>query len=186
MGMRSNKALKKYVGFIVIVLSYLAIISFLLLIQYYRVPKWKLFIDHFIKASTLQVVAAAASAYLLYSKRDKIFSLIKTDTVRYIILFITSLLGVYFKLQIIEIILFFYAIYAILFINSSMEENRFYKSTSKLTSHILDAFFDVESRTPALIALLLLVFIPLLLIFKKTSAAETTAVYVYYLLVTTV
>jgi hypothetical protein len=181
-----SKTSKKYVAFGEIVLSYLAVISFFLLIQYSRAPKWRLFIDHFIKASTLQIVAAVASAYLLYSKRDKILSLIKTDTVRYSLLFITALLGVYFKLPFIEIILFFYAVYAILFINSSIKITRFYQSTGKLTQHILSALFDVESRTPALIALILIVIITVLMMLKKVSAAETTAIYVYYLLVITV
>src|SRR3990172_9733296 len=105
MVMHSNKVLKKYAGFIEIVLSYLVVLSFLLLIQYYRAPKWKLFIDHFIKASTLQIVGAVASAYLLYTKRSNIASLIKTNTVRYIILTTTALLGVYFKFRIMEIII---------------------------------------------------------------------------------
>ena len=184
--MNSNKLLKKYVGLGEILLTYVAVISFLLLIQYNRAPKWKLFIDHFFKASTLLIIAVAASAYLLYSKRFKILSLIKTDTFRYIMLSATALLGVYFKFQFMEIIIAFYAVYAILFFNSSIEEAGLYQSTRKLTDYILKAFFDVESRTPALIALILLVFIPLLLMFKKNSAAETTAVYVYYLLVMTV
>src|SRR3990172_4716686 len=98
--MNANKILKKYVDLGEIVSSYLAIISILLLIQYNRAPKWKLFIDHFFKASTLQIIAVAASAYFLYSKRFKILSLIKTNTVRYIILITTALLGVYFKFKI--------------------------------------------------------------------------------------
>lgn len=184
--MHFNKLLKRYVGFGEIVFSYIAIISFLLLIQYYRAPKWKVFIDHYYRLSTLIILFIVSSLFLVYAKRRELSRILKNDVVRYGIFPLAAAAGLYFKLPAVELLLFLYIVYAILFIKTSLEANRLYRTTSAVTNRFLDSLFDVESRTPAALALLLLVSLPLLMIMNKIAVAEQIAVYVYYLLVTTV
>jgi hypothetical protein len=176
----------KYSSFARIVASYLATISLLLLVQYHRAPKWKVFIDHSVGLSALSIVALASSLFSLSMNRRWICSLLRSEVVQYGMLILSVVLGLYWKLSILELIVFSYTVYAIFFIRSSLETNRLYKPARKLTNDILDSILDVESRTPAVLALLLLISLPFLMVLKKTTAAESVAMYVYYLLAITV
>jgi len=180
----------KILCFVEIMASYIAIVTFVLIALHGRNLQWELFIDHYVSFSMLRfmlfVSFAATCGILLYARRDLIISLLKTNTFRYAILVIVAIAGVYFRLNAVGFIILLYAVYAILFINQSLDENKLYRSTHKLADHFLAGLFGVDSRTPALLALLLLISLPLLVILKKTAIAENTAVYFYYLLVITV
>ena len=173
-----------------IILSYLAIVAFVLIVLRDRAPSLKLFTDHYINISLLWFIFfasfASTAGYLFYSKRNIILSFIKTDIFRYTTLLIVAAVGLYFKFHALDLIILLYAVYAILFINRSLENIQLYKSTLNFIDRFVSGLFHSEGRTPALLALLLIISLPILLILKKTAIAENIAVYAYYFLIITV
>lgn len=185
-----KKTSEKLLHVAFIILSYLGLVAIALIIQHDRSLPWRVFIDHNIHLSTLLFIlftslAAIAGSFIHY-RRHIIIPFLKTDTFRYASLLIVAAVGLYFKFHALDLIILLYAVYAILFINRSLEKTRLYKSTLNFVDRLMSVLFHSESRTPALLALLLLIAIPMLLILKKTAIAENIAVYAYYLLVITV
>jgi len=188
--MDSKKSSIKLLYISFITFSYLALVALLLVILYDQSRTWKLFIDHYIHPLILKFLlfaslAAAVGSYI-YNKRH-ISPYFQTDAFCYVLLLIVATIGLCFKFHAMDLIILLYAVYSILFIKRSSEKTFLYKkSTLNFVDRLISALFHIESRTPALFALLLLIFLPLLIIFKKTSTAENIAVYVYYLLFITV
>jgi len=163
----------KILYFVEIVASYIAIVTFVLVALHGRSLRWKLFIDHYASFSMLCLMLfisfAATCGILLYARRNIVISLLKPNAFRYAILIIAAVAGFYFKFQAVEFIIFMYAVYAILFINQSLDENKLYQSIHKLTDYFIAGIFTIKSRMPALFILLILLSLPLLLIFNKTA-----------------
>ncbi len=185
-----KKTSEKLLRVAFIILSYLAIVAIALIISRERSLFWKVLIDHYIRISTLRFIlftsVAATVGSFIYYRRHIIIPFLKTDTFRYVSLLVVAAGGFYFKFHALDLIILLYAVYAILFINRSLEKTRLYKSALNLVDRLMSVLFHSESRTPALLALLLLICLPMLLILKKTAIAENVAVYAYYLLIITV
>ena len=182
----SNKLLRVTV----VILSYLPIVAIVLIIRRDQQLSWRMFIDHYIHLSMLQFILfaslAAVVSFIIYYRRHIIIPFLKTNTFCYGSLLIVAAFGLYFKFHALDLIILLYAVYAILFINRSLEKTRLYKSTFSFIDRLVSVLFHSESRTPALLALLLLICLPMLLILKETAIAENIAIYAYYLLIITV
>ncbi len=180
----------KLVDALMVVLTYATIVVFALVFLHNNYPRWEVFVESYFNVRLLRLSLLALGVLtaggLLCLRFRMVLDWIKTDALRYGFLFFVVVFGISFKLHFVELIIFLYAAYAILFINQSLEKNKFYQAALKGTEHFLGLFLNVESRTPALAALFLFIFIPLLLIFKKIGFAERMAVYAYYFLVITV
>ncbi len=185
-----KKTSEKLLRGALIILSYLALVAIALIIARDQSLDWRWLIDHYIHISMLLFILFASLAAMvgsfIYYRRHISIPFFKTDTFRFATLLIVAAVGLYFKFHALDLIILLYAIYAVLFINRSLEKTRLYKSTLNFVDRLMSVLFHSESRTPALLALLLLISLPMLLIIKKTTIAENIAVYAYYLLVITV
>lgn len=174
-----------------VISSYLAITSIALIIIGYRILSWKMFMEQYINPTILFLFAVLTAAagiifYSLYSRRRIGPSFFQSCVFRCSALLSIVLFGIYSNFKIMDIIISLYAVYSILFITRSPEKTRLYKSTIGFLDRLISALLHIESRTPAMFALLLLISLPFFLILKKTAIAENIAVYVYYLLIITV
>ena len=186
-----RKTSEKLLRVVFIILSYVALVTIVLIISRDRSVFWKVFIDHHIHLSMLWFIlltslATIIGSFIYYRHHVIIPFLKKTDTFRFASLLIVAAFGFYFKFHTLDLIILLYAVYAILFINRSLEKTRLYKSTLSFMNRFVPVLFHSESRTPALLALLLIISLPILLILKRTAIAENIAIYAYYLLIITV
>jgi hypothetical protein len=131
MNIKRNKIL--YSG--AIMASYIAIAALVLVNLHERSLRWKLFTDHYVSFSMLCFIlfaAFAATSGILYARRTLFISWLKTNTFRYTLLIIAVTAGFYYKFNALEFLILIYAVYAILFIKRSLDENRLYQSIHKL------------------------------------------------------
>jgi len=91
---------------------------------------------------------------------------------RYGVLIVTAVIGLWYRLNLPELVIIVYGGYSILFIQAPLGRNR---------RGIFSALLNIESKTPALIALALLFLAAPPLIFGMVAMSEKISAYAYYL-----